>query len=343
MNGVGWGMLGLSAVGCAEEFTFTALPALPPSDGGSSSVVPDSSPSTRTVADGCFNPVVRGYPADGAVDVYPGSAVWFEMSEPDPLATLTVTDAHGVPLDGSAWVDGAHVNWMGEPLAPSAMYVATVQTTCGVHLAEFSTSAVGSPMHIDPTGTAFAINFAPAVWFESWRVGQAVGEAEAPATLLLTPFLDSESTLTVLTATGTAARQDPCGPTTWVDVGSWEDPTFTFTSPRLWVTLGKHSVAFTDVVTTGGFFSDGSGVQFGRWIAEVDTRDVVAALALGKRDDLLCATEHVGAPVCHACADGEPFCSSVVIDGLSATFAAIHLEERTPEDIARDPDCGSTH
>lgn len=339
MKGVGWGTILLTVSwGCSEQRFLSSLPTAPPpadlTSPASDALV--TSTSALSSPEECQNPVVAAFPADGSVDVYAGSSVWFTLTRPDPGATLTLTDATGRSLAGKTTFDGANVTWTGEALSPSAMYVATLATACGTHIAEFTTSCVGTPLTVDPTGTAYAVNVTDAVWFEARSIGQAL--SAGPATLLVSPLLDDEG-LDLLSALGTSVQQDACRETSWMTMGAWEDPTFSIADGTFQLTAGKGTVALTEVVTTGAFFPDGSGLQLGRLVAEVDTREVIAALSLGKRDDLLCTRAAGMDPDCHACADGGEYCATVVLDGLSGVFTAVHVTERTAEDIAHDRDC----
>jgi hypothetical protein len=324
---IGWfaGCSADSAVGGAT------IPAPPTDLSPATTTTPDGKAARPTGSVECINAVVRAFPEDGAEGVFSRTSVWFQLTSDAPDAVITIKDADGEVMYGETLVDGPRVTWVGAPLPPGAMYVATLTASCALEILEFTTSAVGAPLDVDVTGFSYAIEPTHGAWVEPASIGALLADQTDGSAMLLA-VTSTRQRLDLVVARGTALEQDPCAPTTAATSSAWADPTFTLSSAMLPLTVGGNGVALDDLEVVGAFEADGSRFQLGRLTARVDTRQLADPLA-GYTSADLCAEG------CIPCADGVGRCLPVVIDGLEGVVTGANVATRTADQIANDIAC----
>lgn len=294
---------------------------------------------TATTTTTCANSVVAGFPANGSTDVYIGTTVWFTLAIAEPTATVTVEDLYGNVVTGATDVVGTQVTWSGDPLLPLTTYTATVDYGCGSDATTFTTSDVGDPLALDPTGLVYQIDLGTGIWVEPPGFGTLLTSLLAGSDLLFTPTVIGSSTIDLLGAYGTGGVQDLCQPTIEFPGLAWSDPTVDLVAPAVSADLGGVIVDVTDVDVSGSFASDGSRVQFGRLHGVIDTRNLGSLLGLGTAPDAVCVLLSAFGVGCDPCNDGYAYCVPVAVDDLEAPQIGGTLVPRSQADVAADPAC----
>lgn len=323
---IGW------IAGCSADSALGVRDAAPTSSPTTETRTPPPGKDARpTSTGGCVNPVVRAFPEDGAEGVFSRTSVWFELAHDAADAVITIKDAHGGVMYGETVVDGSRATWVGAPLPPGAMYVATLTATCALEILEFTTSAVGEPLEVEVTGLTYAIEPTKGAWVEPAGIAELLADQTDGAAMLLS-VTSTRQRLDLLAARGSLLEQDLCAPTTEAVSSEWADPTFTLSAALLPLTVGGNGVALDDLTVVGAFEADGSRMQLGRVTARADTRQLADPLSSYTSADL-CADG------CIPCADGEARCLSVVIDGLEGEVTSADVATRTADQIQNDIAC----
>jgi hypothetical protein len=347
-----WGCGDESGTDDEKDTTFDAIPV----DGDAGDADTDADSDADADADGdtdvdidtatdsgstrpCETTVIDRFPLDGDVDVYARTDIWFVLTESDPSATITVTDAGGTAVSGTTTVDDLIVTWVGDPLVVNSDYEARLDYLCGSEVTHFATSDVGEPLGVDPTGTVYAIDLGTGIWVEPIGLGSLLSAQLGNTDLLVTPTAITPTSIELLGAVGTYAVQNVCVPTIPLPSALWVDPYFELTSPLIPLDFGGVAVEVADVELSGSFASDGSRIQFGVLKGLIDTRPLGEVLGLGSSEDAVCQLLVAFGLACEPCLDGATYCMSVWVDDLEAPDVPGTVVPRSTSDIAGDPIC----
>jgi hypothetical protein len=300
----------------------------------------DTTDPVDTASSPCSNPVANQFPADGQVDVYLGSEVFFTLVDADPGATISVTDAAGAVVPGKTRVSGTIVRWSGGPFDTLSAYDATLVHGCGVETAHFETSEVGGdPLAVDPTGLVYAIDLGSGVWAEPVGLGAVLASLLANQQLLLSPTGIDPAAVDFLAGIGVAGVQDTCIATVPMPQTTFADPTFALVAPQVQLDFGGTLIDVNDVDVTGSFAADGGRIQFGTLETVIDTRYLGPAIGLSSAYDEVCNLMYYLGFSCDLCADGLPYCLAITVDDLEAPSIGGALVPREVGDIVADPTC----
>ncbi|MEQ1566616.1 MAG: hypothetical protein ABMA64_13320 [Myxococcota bacterium] len=355
MRVFGWGMAGLVACSSATIKDEGSIGTYP-NDAPDADADSDTDSDTDTDADAdsdadtdteptldtgepCEVMLLDQFPLDGGTDVYVGTELWFVLSIADPGATVSLEDLAGNVVAGSVTHDGVRVNWAGDPLQPNTEYVSTFTWTCGSQVSHFTTSDVGEPLSVDPTGLVYSIQLESGLWVEPPLVGPLFAAQLGDNDLMVSPASIGATTIDLLGVYGTYDVQDVCIPTVPFDGLAWDDPTFTLVSPSVPLDVGGFSVEITDVEVEGSFAADGSRIQFGTLRGLIDTRNLGPAIGLGGAPDAVCFLVGTLGVACEPCPDALDYCLAITVSDLEAPGVAGGVVERTVDDILADPSC----
>ncbi|MDP2308665.1 MAG: hypothetical protein Q8P18_21770 [Pseudomonadota bacterium] len=126
----------------------------------------------------------------------------------------------------------------------------------------------------------------------------------------------SASTIELAVAlAGTDGQQDPCEAVRAFPAGDWSaNPVFDVGPGQLTTSFGGQSATFRSLVLSGVFDESGAAWRDGTLAAELDTRELAAAL--GDIDGCELVADLGGE--CVACSDGEEACFALRIEGIVA-------------------------
>jgi hypothetical protein len=299
----------------------------------------DSDADTDTGTLPCDNPVNQTFPLNGAVDIYTGTHVWFVLTDEDPTATVSVVDSLGTPVPGASTVDGTLVDWSGDELLPNATYTGVLTHACGSEVIDFSTSDVGAPLSLDPTGMVYSVDFESGAFVKPLGLGSLITSMIGYNGLLVSPTVVDASSIEFIGAVGAYDVQNVCVPTASLPSVSWVDPDFELVSTLLPMDFGGITVDVTDVEVWGSFLANGSELQFGRLKGLLDTRNLGDLLGLGSAPDAVCILTATFGANCETCTDGLDYCLPIWVDGLVAPSVGGSIVPRTIEEIAADASC----
>jgi len=267
-------------------------------------------------------------PAHGASDAYYRGDIVFELSDPDPTASISVGGVSGVSVLSD---DQETVTFTpSAPLNPSTDYTATLDYCGGSPAISFSTSSLGSsPVTSLDEGATYALDFTSGRWVEPAGVGSIL-EAYLEASMLLSVVNVSGASLDMRFGLGLEEdpeQQDFCQTTTELRGLDYSDaPYFQLGPADLELSIGGVELEFLDFMLSGTFASDYSYIGGAVFAGSIDTRPL-GELLLGEDDPDAVCDLMVGFGVsCVECPGGGDYCLSVVIQDLVAEEIRDELE-----------------
>lgn len=115
-----------------------------------------------------------------------------------------------------------------------------------------------------------------------------------------------------LALAGETGAQDPCAAVVELPTADWtHNPVFEVGPGRLDVPISGELTTFRELSLTGTFAEDGASWGDGELSAELDTRELAAAVPEGT--DLCGLVEAMGG-ACHACDDGAKVCFTLAFE-----------------------------
>jgi hypothetical protein len=307
------GLLGLlGMLGCvAPEATDTAFE-------------PASAPT-------CEIRVESTWPVDGSTSAYFRDPIEFLFSEAVDSAEI---DA---PVAGTSTLvdDGTLVRFVPDaPLDPNTLYSFGLDYCGGSPSVSFTTSAHGAPLADSSllVGAAFATNIGEARWTIGGGVGAVLASVLDRSVLVAVTAaaVDSMDVRVAVGEQGGGDAQDECARTVDVpDIGLVDGTSFTLQTSSLAWDAWDASIEPTDVLLSGTFAPDLSGVGGLSLSAVVDMRDLVTSLGLASAD-LVCELVDTIDAQCAPCAiDGESYCVALAGDRFEAWAVDEDLVEVT--------------
>lgn len=309
--------------------------------GDDDDITGDDDDDDNTPTGPCENQVTDAFPEDGQTGAYFLAEVRFSLAVEEPGATITVTDSSGAEIAGTTTVEGTLVSWQGDPRDPLTTYTAQIDYVCGAEVATWTTSDAGAPLTVDVVGDTFALDIAAGEWVEPAGVGALLASQIGDTQILMSPSAIAGSSIEAIVAIGSANAQDLCSPTIDLPPASWQDPTFSLSTPLLPLSVSGFTILIEDVELSGSFAPDGSRIEGGLLSGLVDTRPLGEVFGLGTGYDAVCDLVSAFGVSCITCSDGSgDYCLSLLVDNVSAPLLpATTLVERTEDDILADPSC----
>lgn len=307
-------------------------------DDGTTSVT-DSGPTTS-----CANPLdsTGTIPVDGTADAYYRTTIEFTLTSDEAGATIAVADGAGAAVAGATtMVDGRVVFTPTDPLVSGTSYTGTLTWSCGTATTSFTVGSTGAAVSDTLVGNTYALDLASGRFLEP-----------AGVETLLSTFLDFSLDLgiaaqdaTSITFIGALAdntgAQDMCTESIVFPVPAdfSSNPFFSVESDELPVEVEGVQVTINDLVLSGAFTPDGSGIQGGVLSGSLDTRTLLDVLEM-TGDNAVCDLLAGLLIDCEVCDDGSPTCLSVYVDNLSADLVpGLTLEEVTADEIEANLEC----
>ncbi len=291
------------------------LTACPADDGDKS----DDSADTAT--DGC-TVTVESTPTNDSTNAYYRGNIEFELSAPDPTATIT-TDIPGTEKRND---DNTLVWWEpSAPLSPSTSYSATLTYCQGATTINFTTSTLGTPLSSPDSivGNTYALDLANANIREPAGIEGILGSYLTTDILIGIVSADA-SEVSMLGAIGTETTptaQDYCDPSIPFPTADFSGaPFFNIGPADTTLSVAGYSITIGDLVVNGTFASDGSYFGGGVLSGQLDTRPLDGLLSDTGEEGALCELASSVLQIdCQPCpTDNQPFCLTLVADQIQA-------------------------
>lgn len=127
-----------------------------------------------------------------------------------------------------------------------------------------------------------------------------------------------------LALAGTTGAQDPCATVVELPTADWShNPVFEVGPGRLEVPISGALTTFRDLTLTGTFAEDGTSWSDGEMSAELDARELAAAVPEGT--DVCGLVEAMGG-ACHACDDGAKTCFTLAFDHVGGEKVGLEFD-----------------
>jgi len=293
----------------------------------------------------CDVRLVETEPADGIADAYYRQPIEFELTDPDPTATVSIDGVPGtVTRRGTR--DQIVVFTPDAPLAPASSYTATLGWCGGTSTLGFGTSDAGLP--IDDTaalaGRVFSVPFQSGRIVEPDGVAGLVRQYLAQTDLLR---IDAAAGGTLAATNALAVTgadpvvQDWCVPTVSFDESDFSDaPAFALSADSARLVLAGVVVELRNLQVSGAFLPDGRTIAGGEVRYVLDMRALAALVDASDPGSVCAAAEGFSEP-CQPCpGSGEPFCLTFHLDKLEGTWVeGLGLD---PVPGADCPDCATS-
>lgn len=293
---------------------------------------------------GCKERLVEVLPIADATGWYWRTAPTFSVTEAWSGYQARVTTGGGkvVPTSLEASDDGlTYTVRLDGPLAPSTEHVLEVEDCEGRIERRFTTSDLGEPLDRGPStvvGRTWQLDLARATWLEPGGFGPTLGGFLEASPILLGVRLADDVLMDWIGTNGfvgTGGVYQSSKQATWdFPVSDFDEaPYFDVRSEDVELTLGVGPLPIRNLRFTGTFAADGSRIGGATLSGQGDTR-YAGAVAGSQGDPGAFCDLAAGLGVqCEACADGEPYCLTVEVVGLSApevpglTLAPVVLPE----------------
>lgn len=262
-------------------------------------------------------------PEAGSNDAYYRGAIEWELSDPDPTATVT-TDIPGSLVTSS---DGTWVRWVPDaPLAPDTNYSATLAWCGGEDLLSFRTSSTGQPI----TDPASLVDRTYAVRLADGRVLEPPGLGEVLTDDLTTQILIgvqamSATEVDLVGAISTEFTDPPeqnyCNANIDFPALAFDEaPYFSVGPADLTLAVAGDIIDVFDLVLTGAFTADGAAIDGLTFRGTIDTRPLAPLVDQGSGDEnAICELALNFGAECTACpSDGGMFCITLEVDHIRA-------------------------
>lgn len=275
-------------------------------------------------------------PASGSIDAYYRGDIEFELSDPEPTATIVA------PVAGTTTLDDERVVFTPDaPLAPSTPYTFTLHYCGGSAALSFTTSALGTPM-VDPAGLegmTYTLLIGDMRVLEPQGIGAVLASYLTEGMLIGVVSVDRDTVSTLFGTELGSGGQDTCFATADPGAADFAEAPYLSIGPTdLTVGGSTFPMSLEDGIFEGTFSSDGTylgGVSIhGMW----DTRPLAAVLDETGDPGALCDLAVSFGASCEDCADGEPYCLPFAADQGTAGGAAEAIIEVPADDC---PSCES--
>lgn len=297
----------------------------------------------------CEVEVDSTFPADGETSAYYRTTIEFELSDPDPTGTpsVTVADAAGTAVAGSSALneDGDVVIFTPDsPLSASTSYTATLDYCAGNPAISFTTGSLGGALTADLVGNAYVIDLDGADFVEPAGVADLLlGQLENSILLgvqATSPDLEMIGAISVDGATD----QDMCNESIPFPSADFsQSPYFEMGPADTIISAAGFDIEILNLSITGTFAADGTYFGGGTLAGELDARLLAPLLGdlLGTKDpDDICGVLVGFGVACEECSsDDQPYCLGIYVRDITATQLSGSLAEVTTADIAANPDC----
>lgn len=289
------------------------------------------------------------FPADGEAGAYYRTTIEFELSDPDPTGTpsVTVTDAGGAEVAGTTALndDGDVVIFTpSTPLSASTSYTATLDYCAGTPSISFTTSSLGGALSADIVGNAYVIDLDGADFVEPAGVADLLlGQLENSILLGVTSTSPSLEMIGAISVDG-GTDQDMCNETIPFPSADFsESPYFEMGPADTTISVAGYDISILQLSVSGTFASDGSYFGGGTLAGELDARLLAPLVGelLGTEDpDEICGVVAGFGVSCETCSsDSQPYCLAIYVRDITASSLGASLVERSAEDVAADPTC----
>jgi len=278
-------------------------------------------------------------PLNGAADAYYRSAVEFQLSAPDPSATVSAA----FPGATSTRDDGATIVYTPEsPLAPDTEYVVGLDYCRGEAEISFRTSSYGEAVSEPLVGRTYVVDLVGGRFLQGGNLAGVIA-AVFNRSLLLHILAEDGDTLTVRagisTAAGESMAQDTCFRTTDVEaVDFTTTPFFAIGVDRFGFEAFETQLDLINLTVEGTFATDGEAVGGVRYGLAVSAADVAGVLGLEGGVEEACGFAETLDESCGPCPDDSSAeCLVIITDGIDAPevgFPVVPVDD--PES---DPDC----
>lgn len=271
----------------------------------------------------CEVDVDRRLPENGATDAYYRGAVEWELSDPDPTATVSSAIAGELVFSS----DGRWIRWVpSAPLTPETDYSATLTWCGGDDTISFRTSTTGLDLTAPDTmvGDTYAIRLADGRVLEPPGLGEVL-TADLTTQILIGVQAIGGGEVDLVGAISTEFSDPPeqnyCNANIDFPALTFTDaPYFSVGPADLTLAIAGDIIDVFDLVLTGAFTPDGSAIDGVTFNGTVDTRPLAPLVDQGSGDEnAICELALNFGAECVACpSDGGVFCVTLEVDHLRA-------------------------
>jgi hypothetical protein len=280
----------------------------------------------------CAVSVADAAPADGASDHDYRAAISFTLSAADGAAALSLVDAEGADVPGTAAGSEGDTVWTFTPsseLLPESGYTATLAFCADTDEPASASTAFTTLPEIDPfecdlTGKTFWVDLQSATWNEPNGVAPLLLGGLDNDILLGVERHEGAEVDIVGAADDGARAQDYCQATWAFPTGDFSlAPSFSVGPEDTDVSFNGFPMTMEQLRIEGEFSRDCSTLDDAELTAQIDVRTIKELVneLLGVEDpDTICTLMAGFGTTCAACpSDGEPYCIPVEVEGATAT------------------------
>lgn len=269
----------------------------------------------------CTTTVKSTMPADGSTTANYRADIYFELSAADTTATIT-TDIPGTQQASS---DGKTIYWvLSGPLDSSTSYTVTLDYCGGSVPITFTTSEVGPAVDAGTVqDKTYALDLAHAHIAEPPGIGSVLSTYLTQQVLIGVQSL-SGSDLQMIGALGiegsSPASQDYCSPSIPFPSADFSaNPYFQIGPQDTEFSVAGYDIAIESLNITGSFAPDGSYIDAATLSGTIDTRPLAGLVDDSGNEGAICELAVNFGAECEACpSDGQPYCLTLVADGINA-------------------------
>ena len=299
------------------------------------SIIEEKPPATKT----CEAEIINTTPYPESVDMYYRAKIEVELSQPDPEASITLTDNNGENVSGSMTFADKVIGFQPDlPLQPSHSYLAKLQYCGSAEPVEipFTTSMLGTPLD---GGNELLVGRTYSVDLASGNVLAPLGVGDILQGILQNTFLisvrdqyDDRLDVRFALSKANSLEQDFCVPTLeqfpLIDLS--DSPHFVLDYRNIPIIVSRYAVTIYDFKASGTVAPDAS--YFG-WIEAdgvIDGRELYPVLQgfglnVANEEDFCTLLESVG-HVCQECPlDDRPYCLPIKLDQVEATEESLDI------------------
>jgi hypothetical protein len=281
-------------------------------------VNPDDSGSPGTDCEAVVQTIT---PESGSLDVYYRApmTVAFDEDASALAPVVTLADDAGTEIGTAVSFDDTGFKATVEattPLEAVTQYTLTVDICGSTSAAQFTTSAYGGSLSIDPSelaGSTYNFSLGEADYTQPEGLGALLASfLEAP--LLIGVSTVDGNTINILGTQGTTEGEVVPDPSfdTW-DFGAAELQGAYFQSAATDIELeyGCASIPIYDFALSGTFAADGTSIGGGNALGLGDSREMGCLAGLGSDPDAICNYAATFGFACEVCPDGNPWCLTI--------------------------------
>jgi hypothetical protein len=278
----------------------------------------DAAKDSGTETESCTITVTTT-PAPNSDEAYYRGNIEFRLSAPDETATIT-TDIPGTKIVSA---DGKTISWdPTDALAPNTAYSATLNYCGGDVELNFTTSALGTAVADAASleGNVYGLALADARIVEPAGVGAVLSTVLTQVILVGVDSVGTDSIAMIgAVAKDRATTQDFCNPSIPFPAADFANPYFELPQQDLTLNVMDQSITIQALEITGTFADDGSAFGGGTLRGNIDTRPFAALVNPENPTDSAVCDFAAGLLIeCEPCADGQPYCLTIVADQITA-------------------------